>query len=101
MPYDLDFTVRITVQNDEEARLLQEAVYSGYAAEIMRIGVIYGQIPVMGAVSQDTAPTRNKTQQEIKRVESVHTSVSPKSETQQEPREKPKGVIGRKRLGRR
>lgn len=107
MPYDLEFTIRVTVQSGEEAARMQEAVYSGYAAEIMRIGVLYGQIPVGGAVPMSTAPYIDQTRQEanrrvaaveIQRVESKQASVEITQEKKERPR--PVGVAGRKRLGR-
>lgn len=106
MPYDLEFTVRVTAQDEQEAMKLQEAVYSGYAAEIMRIGVLYGQIPVGGAVPGRTAPYIDQSRQEakareaqmeVKRVESKQASVEVPVE---EKKQRPTGLAGRRRLGR-
>lgn len=109
MPYEMEFTIRVTAQDEQEAMKLQEAVYSGYAAEIMRIGVLYGQIPVGGAVSPGTAPYIDQSRQEAKareaqvqvqRVESRKVSVASSTSGEKVEQRRPTGLAGRRRLGR-
>lgn len=109
MPIDLDFNIRVTVNSEEEAIRMTKAVYSGYAAEIMRIGVLYGQIPVGGAAPGGVLPQQSTARQEakqreaaieIKRVE-THAGTAVNAGVQQEPeRKRPVGLAGRKRFGR-
>ena len=108
MPYELEFTIRVTVESEEEAILLNNAVYSGYAAEIMKIGVLYGQIPVMGSVNvgngglsqQEQAARQQAAAVELKRVETRKTNAPIQAPVQETPRPRPSGLAGRKRIGR-
>lgn len=109
MPYELEFTIRISVNSDEEAERITAAVYSGYAAEIMRIGVLYGQVPVVGGMGgQPMPPQQFPGQQEarqrepdieIKRVESKVGSVIATDVEEPKPKRQV-GIRGRKRLDR-
>lgn len=106
---EIELTLRVHVDSHEEADKIQEAVFSGLAAELVRIGVLYGQIPFGGAVSLGTAlpvasadritEKQRAAEIELKRVETkvVHAVEEVKEETAPK---RPRGLAGRKRIGR-
>lgn len=104
---DLEFTLRIHVDTEEEATRIYEAIYSGYAAELVRFGVLYGfrggmmSPPIQSAVQGSSSPARTKREAgpSLVRVDDIATSApTPQEESTPEPRKK--GIMGRKRMGR-
>lgn len=51
----LHLSLNIPVYNDEEAAKLLEAYYSGLLAELVRVGVLYGQFGKIGGTFVDSA----------------------------------------------
>ena len=109
MPFELEFTIRVSVDSEEEALRLNNAVYSGYAAEIMKIGVLYGQIPVAGynyaapagaMTPKETMERQQAAAVELKRVETKKTTAPVATAVQEQPKPRPTGLAGRKRIGR-
>ena len=106
MPMEMEVTLRVVVQNEEEANRLQEAVFSGLAAELLRIGVIYGQIPLGGAYAPPAMPV-NTHRREAKAAESAielqriaDQEVAPVVVEEKKEKTRPKGIAGRKRMRR-
>lgn len=110
MSMEIEIVLRVSVDTLEQADRVQEAAYNGFAAELVRLGVIYGQIPYGGAVSSTAPPSTNSNandparrraaEVELKRVESkVGHSLQMPAEEVEEPK-KPRGIVGRKRIGR-
>lgn len=113
MSWEMEFTIRVSVDNDEQAERLSNAVYSGLAGELVRLGVLYGQLPMSGAVpTYSSQPATagaiedKKTEEqavELKRVEdhvgkaSANASKWTSSTVK---RERTFGLAGRRRLGR-
>lgn len=105
---EIECYLRVTVNTREEADKIQQAVYSGLAAELVRIGVLYGQVPFGGAVSFGTAPTPNSSvKSEVKKREmemglkQVETKVGkPVEQASAVEVKKPTGLAGRKRMRR-
>lgn len=105
---EIECYLRIRVSTLEEADKIQQAVYSGLAAELVRIGVLYGQIPFGGAVPSGTAPAytsgvnaserQREASIELKRVETRDVRVSAPVEESEV--KKPTGLAGRKRMRR-
>lgn len=121
MPLDVELSLRITVNTEEEAEKIKEAEYSGLAGELVKLGVLYGQIPVSGVIYVPMTPpvarldevrqeTKKRDAIELKRVEdkavqkvapSPTTSTSETEQKQEAPRGKrPLTLIGRPRLER-
>lgn len=104
---DLEFTLRIHVDTEEEAARIYEAIYSGYAAELVRFGVLYGfgggimPPPIQSAAQNISRPVQIKRDAgpSLVRVDDIAGSTpTPKEESMPEP--KKKGIMGRKRMGR-
>ena len=119
MPLDVELYIRVTVDTEEEAERIKEAQYSGLAGELVKLGVLYGQIPVSGVVYKPMAPpvaysdaprqeTRKRDAVELKRIEdkptqrpAVPTTASQPETKTETPRDKrPLSLIGRQRLER-
>ena len=106
---EIELTLRIRVDTQDEADRIQEAAFTGLAAELVRIGVLYGQVPFGGVASDgatphiDSAERRAEKQRaaeiELKRVETKvgHAVEQVKEETAPK---RPSGLAGRKRIGR-
>ena len=108
MPLDIELSLRISVNTPEEADKIYEAAFSGLAAELVRIGVLYGQIPYGAVVDgATTAPLSSAQRQERQRAANIELQrvddipASRKVEiTEPEAPVRPKGLAGRKRFGR-
>lgn len=114
MSYEMEVSLRVVVNNDDEAMRLMEAVYSGLAADVLRMGVLYGQVSAGGAVQGGTAPLggagsdrdalarRKKEEQEveIKDVELHVGKADTAIEPQQAKRPLRRSLSGVKRMGR-
>lgn len=112
MPFDIELNLRISVNTPEEADMIYAAAFSGMAAELVRLGVLYGQIPFGGAALNGAAPRfdtveerdrqearRKASEVELKRVEDK-VSAAPKSEVEKVEVKRPSGLAGRKRIRR-
>lgn len=99
MSWEIELSVTVSVSSVEEAERFQNAVYSGLAGEILRLGVLYGQLPVPGSF----APRVSETKLQEQAVELTRLEDQPVSIKNLEPapkREKKSGLGGRKRIGR-
>lgn len=110
MPMELELCFRVTVETPEEAERLQNAVYSGLAADLLRMGVLYGQLPLGGvaplassggaSLSIEQREARKRASEiELKRVETKVTKPIDTSVPEPEIK-RPVGLAGRRRLGR-
>ena len=112
MSIEVEFVLRVSVNSIDEAERIQEAAYNGLAAELVRLGVLYGQLPLGGGVvpSGSTPPTRYsggraeskypEQRKELKLVENKTGHVSVVEDSEKESVKRPRGIAGRKRMGR-
>ena len=106
MPIEINIPLKITVNTEAEARIIMEAAYSGLASELVKIGVLHGQIMRSGVTtSSDPTPAvevRNDTAPAEPTLELVETVVKGKSlpTSDTPPESRPRGLAGRKRMGR-
>ena len=100
MSQELEISLIVRVDSPEEMQKILNSVYSGYAAEVVRLSALYGQFPVMGGgvytPPSSSASRRDETPIELTRVED---KVTKKIEVKA-PKPKPTGLAGRKRMGR-
>lgn len=112
MPLDIELNLRVTVNTPEEADKIYAAAFSGLASELVRLGVLYGQIPFGGAVSSGAAPSLNPAEDqarqearqraaevELRRVEDKVVAPAKVEASSVEPK-RAAGLAGRKRFGR-
>lgn len=113
MPFDMELTLYLSVDSEDEAQRVMDAAYSGLAAQLIKLGVLYGQIPVGGVVQSSTTPPpisaeelarqeakKREASIELKRVEERVGRVTNQIAEEAAPREHPTGLLGRKRFGR-
>lgn len=105
---DLEFTLRMRVETEEEAKLLYDAVYSGYAAELIRLGVLYGHLGFGGGVIPSPSPSAAQVHTAsrdrdagpaLTKVDNIAATAVKPPESESAPKPK-KGLAGRKRIGR-
>lgn len=112
MSIEVEFVLRVSVNSVDEAERIQEAAYSGLAAELVRLGVLYGQLPLgSGVVPTGTTPPsysmgsrpvgkRREDHKELKPVENKVGQVAVAPDSDKETVKRPRGIAGRKRMGR-
>ena len=115
MPYNLEVTLNIPVNSSEEADKIMQAVFSGLAADLVRIGVLHGMIPVMGGgeANATTHLSSNSARQEDKQreasmkiqrhefdVSDAQAATSAPSKKTHTPVKRPSGLANRRRVGR-
>ena len=102
MSWEIELAVTVTVSSDEEAERFQSAAYSGLAGEILRLGILYGQLPVQGSSGNRVSANKQAEQNiELKRVEDKVPTARPIAPVEPEPKkERKSGLGGRKRIGR-
>lgn len=103
MSYELEIGLIVKYETPEEAQLILNSVYSGYAAEVVRLSALYGQVPYMGAgvfvpPASSGSPAREREEQSIELVR-VEDKVTKTAAPKEKPK-KPAGLAGRKRMGR-
>lgn len=97
----VEVTVQVPVNTEAEAQKMLEAVYSGMAADVLRLGVLHGFSPAV-----NSTPVRVETPAPSKTLSMPSDSVkqtekSPVTRTQPKAVSKaPRGLAGRKRMGR-
>lgn len=99
---EMEFRLRIDVANEEEATKLQEAIYSEHFASLVKFLVLYGGNIAGGAFVPPAPPVRVREEDSIKlekvAVEGAKSVEVPKEEPPAP--KKPRGLRGRKMLGR-
>lgn len=107
MAQELEIFLKVSVENEEQARRVMECVCSGYAAEVVRMSALWGPFPFGGAGPNGPAPfsfdQSRKREEDSIVLERVEDRVGaapgqPAALTTDKPR--PKGIAGRKRMGR-
>ena len=106
---EIELTLRIRVDSQDEADKIQEAAFNGLAAALVRIGVLYGQVPFGGVAPLDATPRTDSAERraerqraaeiELKRVETKVAHAVEQVEEETAPK-RPSGLAGRKRIGR-
>lgn len=100
MSQELEISIIVRCETQEEIEKILASVYSGYAAEVVRLSALYGQFPVMGGgvyTPPSAAHSRRDEQPiELTRIEDKVT----KKVAVKDKAPKPTGLAGRKRMGR-
>ncbi len=101
----IEAMVRVPVNSQEEAEKILDAVYSGLAGELLRMGVIYGQMPFGGVRAPEPMSARKSQESaiQLQKVEDKVGSLPPTVKERKEPvveKARPHGLAGRTRLGR-
>ncbi len=111
----VEVTIQVPVRSDEEAAKIIEAVYSGMAADVLRMGVLYGfnsvgpaassvssAVPISGGYNAPVKQTDKSPVIKMQAEPAVKRQGDPGAKKQVGLASKPlnKGLAGRKRMGR-
>jgi len=111
----VEVTIQVPVRSEEEASKIIEAVYSGMAADVLRVGVLYGfnnagpattttqeAVPVSGGYN---APVKQTDKSPVIKVQAEpavkrQTDLGGKKQAALASKPVNRGLAGRKRMGR-
>ena len=93
------FEITITTNTQEEMDRIAEAIFNGYAENVLKERILWSQYAPQSAPSNSSSRAKAP-RQELKRLDSKVAPVAPTPAPEPVKTERSKGVMGRSRLGR-